>query len=674
MISRSGWAIVLLLILVSAATRTATAATPAATELPVTRMVGQRLANFRLEDVTSGKKVSLYGFRGKRAVVLAFVGTECPLANVNAPRLVELSREFRDKGVVFLGINSNAHETSAQIAAHAKEHGITFPVLRDEGNVVADSALVERTGEVIVLDGMGLIRYRGAVDDQYAIGKRKPAAEHHYLKDAIESVVTGGRVDVKATPAPGCLLDRLEPKAAKAVASTAGVSRVRPAAPEIARALRPGDESEVTKVGPVSYADEVAAIVQNKCQNCHRPGEVGPFPLLTYDDARKHAAMIREVVDERRMPPWHADPRYGHFKNDRSLTSRDRATLMAWVDQGAPLGDPKSLPAARSYPEGWTIGTPDVVFEIPEPFTVPAQGTVEYVHIRVPSKFTKDMWVQAAEARPGDRSVVHHIIVYVDDKAFFGDRRKKRADAHLCGYAPGDMPSVYPDGSGKKIPAGSDLIFQIHYTPTGKVRTDRSKVGLIFAKGPVKHRAHTLGIAEPKFEIPPGAGDYPVDSTFTFENDAHLLSLLPHMHLRGKSFRFEATFPDGRKQVLLSVPAFDFGWQTYYTLAEPRAMPKGTRIDCFARFDNSPGNPYNPDPSKTVRWGEQTWDEMMIGYVDYIDDAPPEAEAAAAQSAGVKDKAASVLQTFRALGRRAPRPAFSESNAGGKPKEGPNAR
>ncbi len=605
-------------------------------DLPVNRMLGQRIANFTAQDAVTGKPVSLHGFRGQRAVVLAILGTDCPVSNLYAPRLEELSREFHEKGVAFVGINANAHDTPEQIAAHAKEYGLTFPVLKDVGNQIADMALVERTCEVIVLDGLATVRYRGAIDDQYGAGTRKPKAEHRYLHDALEEVVTGGRVEVKATPVVGCLIDRVAARPS-AVMAAGNASRVRPAPPEILDARKAADESAAEKTGPVTFARDVAPIVQNRCQTCHRPGEVGPFSLLSYDDLREHSAMIQEVVDDRRMPPWHADPRFGHFKNDRSLSAIERATLLAWVDQGTPLGDPKDLPAPRTFPEGWSIGTPDAVFEIPEPFVVPAQGTVEYVNIRVPTQFKEDVWVQAAEARPGDRSVVHHIVVYVDDHAFNpAALRGKRPDVHLCGYAPGDMPSVYPDGSGKKIPAGSDLIFQIHYTPTGTMRTDRSKIGLIFNKAPVEHRAHTHGIAQPRFEIPAGAEAHPVSSSYTFGHDAHLLSFMPHMHLRGKDFRYEATYPDGRKEVLLSVPAYDFGWQSYYTLAEPKAMPKGTKIDCLAHFDNSTKNPVNPDPTRPVHWGDQTWQEMMIGYIDYIDDAPPEAKATAIENSTTK--------------------------------------
>ena len=618
--------------------------------LPDARLVGQRVGNFTAKQ-PDGKPFTLYDLKGKTAVVLAFLGTDCPVGNLYAPRLAELSLAFKEKGAAFVGVYSNAHDTPEQIAAHVKEFGITFPVIKDEENLIADTLLVERTCEVVVLDGLGFVRYRGAIDDQYGVGTRKESATHNYLKDAVADVVTSGRIDVKATPVVGCLIDRVAPKSSSRTIGSA--SRVRPAPEAIADFFKEKDAAEEAKIGNVTYSADVAPIIQNKCQSCHRPGEVGPFPLSTYDDARKHAAMIGEVVGDRRMPPWHADPRYGHFQNDRSLNPKERATLLAWIEQGTPLGDAAKLTAAREYPEGWTIGKPDMVFEIPEPFVVPAQGTVEYVHIRVPTKLKEDVWVQAAEARPQDRSVVHHIIIYLDDhKAVRGGLGQE--DGHLCGYAPGDMPSIYPEGSAKKIPAGSDLIFEIHYTPIGKIRTDRPKVGFILAKKPVEHEAHTMAVAFGKFEIPAGDPSYPVESTFTFPRDAHLLSFMPHMHLRGKSFRYEAVFPDGKKETLLNVPAYDFGWQSYYTLAEPMAMPKGTVINCFAQFDNSDKNPYNPDPSKPVRWGDQTWQEMMIGYIDYVDDAPPSVKAKLDQ-ANAANQPSRAGQVFKMLGRSAKR-------------------
>lgn len=374
------------------------------------------------------------------------------------------------------------------------------------------------------------------------------------------------------------------------------------------------------EVGQVTFASDVARILQDRCQTCHRPGQSAPFSLLTYDDARAHGAMIQEVVQQHRMPPWHADKRYGTFANDRRLNPRERATLLAWIDQGAPLGDPVAIPRERRFAEGWSIGTPDVILTMSEPYVVAPQGVLPYQYFRVSTHFTEDKWVQAVEARPGDRQVVHHFIVRIEVP---GQRIKHHGQQpYLVGYAPGDIPSIYEPGTAKRIPAGADLIFAVHYTPIGEARTDRSSIALIFAREPVRHEATTQGISQEKFLIPPGAARFPVRSRFVFKDDAHLLNLMPHMHLRGKSFRYRATYPDGRTETLLSVPAYDFGWQSVYRLAEPRAMPRGTRIDCLALFDNSTGNPNNPDPSKAVAWGDQTYDEMMIGFIDYALDAP----------------------------------------------------
>jgi hypothetical protein len=382
---------------------------------------------------------------------------------------------------------------------------------------------------------------------------------------------------------------------------------------EVVRAIRATEAA--VEVGPVTFAEHVAPILQAKCQVCHRPGQVAPFSLLTYDQATRWRAGIKEVMLDRRMPPWHADPRYGHFSNDRGLTPTQRATLVAWVDQGTPLGDVSSLPEPKTFADGWTIGTPDVVFTMLEPYTVPADGVLAYQRFRVPTNFDHDVWVQALEARPGDRRVVHHLCVFLDDKVPNEEGRVERPE--LVCYAPGDMPSVFPPGVAKKIPAGSTLVIEVHYTPIGVARRDQSSVGLIFARGPIHHQAVTKGISSKDLTIPPGAKGYEARSSFAFPFDARLLSLSPHMHLRGQDFRYTAVYPDGRREILLSVPAYDSAWQSVYRLVEPKRMPRGTRIECLAHFDNSADNPNNPDPAATVRWGDQTWDEMMIGYIDY---------------------------------------------------------
>jgi hypothetical protein len=435
------------------------------------------------------------------------------------------------------------------------------------------------------------------------------------VRDALEALIAEKPIQITSSKVAGCLIDRVDPKP---LDSNRG-PRIRSAPPAIVEAFASKSRTMSEKPDSVTYSSEIAAIIQNKCQTCHRPGQAGPFALETYDDVRKHAAMIREVVDDRRMPPWHADPRFGHFANDRSLSAREHAALLAWIDHGTPLGDPNALPKPRAFADSWSIGKPDLVIEMPEAYTVPAQGVVEYTYFRVPTNFTEDRWVQAAEAVPGDRSVVHHIIVMVVDpkKQRSGGRARPE---HFCGYAPGDVPTILPEGTAKRIPAGAELLFQVHYTPNGRVRTDRSKLGVIFAKTKVTREAFTIGIANPDLLIPPGESSVAVDSSLVVSSDVRLLSLLPHMHLRGKDFQYSVTRPGEPTRLLLSVPAYDFGWQTVYSLAEPLALPKGSRIDCLAHFDNSESNPFNPNPKQLVRWGEQTFEEMMIGYIDV--DAP----------------------------------------------------
>lgn len=377
------------------------------------------------------------------------------------------------------------------------------------------------------------------------------------------------------------------------------------------------------EVRKVDYAKDVAAILQAKCQNCHRPNQAAPFSLLTYEQAKRWSSSIAEVVEEGRMPPWHAAPGHLEFANDRSLSPDQKATLSAWVRQGCPPGDLTQAPPAREFSSDWKIGTPDVVLAMPKPFAVKAEGTIPYQWVRIPTNFTEDKWIQAAEVRPGDRRVLHHILVFVDSDGGLRPRDGLDTKAQLCGYAPGDVPSIFPAGTAKKIPAGSVLWLQIHYTPVGKATTDQSSIGLVFAKNEdVKAQVGTHGIFQTQFLIPPKAANHPVEKTFTVPTDVKLLALWPHMHLRGKDFKFTAIYPDGRSEVLLDVPRYDFSWQTTYNLKQPKPLPKGTKIHCVAHFDNSSDNPANPAPERAVHWGDQTDDEMMIGYLDYTIDGP----------------------------------------------------
>ncbi|MGH9658449.1 MAG: thiol-disulfide isomerase [Bryobacteraceae bacterium] len=364
---------------------------------------------------------------------------------------------------------------------------------------------------------------------------------------------------------------------------------------------------------PTYYRDALPIIIK-RCQACHRPGEIGPMPLRTYRETRPWAKAIREAVLTRRMPPWHADPRVGRFANDLSMSDGEIHTLAEWIDAGAPEGSPEDAPPAPVFTGGWRIPKPDAVFSIPEASQIPATGTLDYRYITVPTGFTEDKWVEAAEVRPSNRSVVHHAIVYVVSPG--GEDSWMSARGFLAGYAPGSMPQKWKSGQARLVPAGSHLMFQLHYTPNGRAGADRTQVGLVFARRRPHRQIVAITAGNRWFEIPPGDGAHRVDSQVAIRNDALLVGMRPHMHLRGKSFEYRVVTPDGASQVVLRVPRYDFNWQPYYYLETPIALPAGSRIECTAQFDNSASNPRNPDPRATVRWGEQSWEEMMLGWID----------------------------------------------------------
>jgi hypothetical protein len=391
---------------------------------------------------------------------------------------------------------------------------------------------------------------------------------------------------------------------------------------------------------PVTFTKDVAPVLEKNCQGCHRPGEAAPFSLLSYEQARPWAKAMKEAVRLKKMPPWFADPHYGAFSNDRSLSQKEIETIAAWAEAGAPEGDPKDMPAATKFVEGWSIPKPDVVFEFPQAFQIPARGTIEYQKVIVPTGFIEDKWVQFAEARPDDRARVHHMIAFVREPGshwlkdakpgvFFVAPKPKENDADtsalpsdfLVGYAPGQPPEILHPGQAKLIKAGSDLVLEIHYTTNGKASTDRSKFGLVFAKQPPKERVLTLSATNGKFKIPPGDPNYKVDAEFELGTTVRLLGLHPHMHGRGKDFEYRIAYPTGETETLLRVPRYDWHWQLWYTLAKPLVLPKGTKIECTAHFDNSPNNPDNADPTKEVSWGDQSWDEMMVGFFNLVFDA-----------------------------------------------------
>jgi mono/diheme cytochrome c family protein len=372
----------------------------------------------------------------------------------------------------------------------------------------------------------------------------------------------------------------------------------------------------------VTFTRDVAPILFKNCVDCHRPGEIGPMSLLSYKEVRPWAKSIRERVVERSMPPWSADPKYGHWANDPRLTDQEISTIVEWVNAGAPKGEDKDMPPAPQFTNGWTIGTPDVVLQMPEEYTVPADGEVPYLYFSMPTGFTEDKWIQAMEIRPGNRAVVHHVIAYaqdsnVKDSAPGGEGELRRGRTHLGGITPNKTGIVYGPGTARLIKKGSNIVFQMHYTTNGQVAKDRTKIGFVFAKEPGKTALVTGNATNARFVIPAGDPAHEVKASKTFEEDVLITSFMPHMHVRGKSFTYTAVYPDGRSEILLNVPKYDFNWQLTYLPKQPILLPKGTRLDCVAHFDNSAKNKFNPDPTKEVRWGDQTWEEMMIGWFTY---------------------------------------------------------
>jgi hypothetical protein len=385
-----------------------------------------------------------------------------------------------------------------------------------------------------------------------------------------------------------------------------------------------------------TYTKDVAPILFRNCTVCHRPGEIGPMSLLTYADVQPYASSIKEEIEAGHMPPWHANAPAGTFRNERRLSDADRTTLIRWADAGAPQGDPKDMPPPPTYTEGWTIGEPDVVFPLPEPFQVPARGTIEYQYIEVPTNFTEDKWIQAIELRPDARDVVHHILLYAREPEGSGPprprvlvprrdqglsapapapggqpRQQRRLGSLVATMAPGWSATVYQPGTAMQIRAGAVLTFQMHYTASGTARADRSRVGIRFADAPPTTEVRAGSFINGQFVIPAGAARHQVDAEVSFAQDAQVWGVFPHTHLRGVRWEYRVIHPDGRAEMILDVPSYDFHWQTYYLFARPLAVPAGSKIVSSAWYDNSAQNPHNPDPTVDVRWGDQTWEEMQ---------------------------------------------------------------
>ncbi len=549
-------------------------------------LIGQKMPSFSLKDFL-GKEWKSTDFDSKKQLVVLFFGTECPLVQLYAPKLIEIQERFGNQGLQIVGIDSNQQDSLTEIKHFARKSKIEFPLLKDVGNKIADQFGAQRTPEIFVFDVQRKLRYRGQIDDQYSYGLQRPKVDNEYLVNAIEKLNSGEKPAVTMTKPVGCHIGRILDKK--------------------------GDET-------VTYANQISRIFQNRCVSCHRSGEIAPFELTDYDEVVGWAEMIREVVNDQRMPPWHASKKHGDFKNDASLSELELKQINHWVDNGAPKGDEADLPEPKQFAQGWQIGEPDDVFPITKrPYRVPATGVVEYEHFVVDPGFKEDKWIKAAECRIGNRAVVHHIIVAIKGR----DRKKIHGEIDsewITATAPGAPPLVLPDGYAKLIPAGSKLVFQMHYTPNGTEQTDLSHVGFVYADPEkVKKTVGTREIINDRIKIRPGGANQEFTAWHRFKEDSLMLTLFPHMHLRGKAFRYTAHYPnDGGEEILLDIPNYDFNWQNNYQFREPKLMPRGTKIECTAIYDNSEKNLANPRPDLWVGWGDQTTDEMMIGYFDMV--------------------------------------------------------
>jgi AhpC/TSA family len=592
---------------------------------------------------------SLLDYRGKyyelrradaRVVVLYFVGLDCPIARQSINKVDALQAEFKAKGVVFWLINAmpqgEPDDRVAEVVTRLAASGVlpdliprdapdaenqirqartltnlqglmpmslalgdkeelklniltskmgTLPLLRDDAQLVTHHFGVTRTCEAIAVDMKSwTVIYRGALDDQMVPGAQKPKPTENYLQSALADFFAGKPVANPKTAPQGCL---------------------------ISFNTTPAEKN-------VSYAKQIAPLIERKCAGCHSAGNIGPFELNGYEAVKHWSAMMQEVVLDRRMPPWDADPRYGKFSNDRSLAPSEARMLLKWLEQDCPRGEGDDpLAAPRPAVAIWGLGEPDFVVALPSRQEVPATGVLDYRYLDAEFVMPHDAWLRAAVCRPDNPKVVHHIIVRVR----YPQGKKDTADESyfFTTWAPGVPEREFPADTGIFLPKGARFNFEMHYTTNGEPQTDQSEMGLYLAKAPARMRLEIRAAQARDLIIPPGEPNAEHSCFYCFKRDAMLFDLGPHMHLRGSWFKFQFLYPDGRRETALSVPHYDFNWQSGHRLAEPKRIPAGTWVVCTGGFDNSPRNPSNPDPTKRVKFGLQTWDEMFMGFLTVAD-------------------------------------------------------
>ncbi|MFN9462921.1 MAG: redoxin family protein [Planctomycetota bacterium] len=548
--------------------------------------IGTKIETIQVKDIR-GVPRDLGELGSHKAYVFVFVTSDCPIVKKTLPKLLDLYRIYHTQDVLFVCVNVGANDTIRDMASQALEYQAPWLFVKDYDAKAAKTLGITRTPQVAVLNSNHELVYRGRVDDQFRLGGTKPSASRDDLKIAIDELLAGKEISVPETISDGCAISTNPP------ASTPIQSNL-------------------------NYQQHIAPIILKHCTHCHREGTAAPFSLLTHQDVVAHAEMIQEVVRDETMPPWYANKHHGKFQNDRSLSDQNKQMLLEWLASERSIGPEDAAPTQPQFEDTpWRIGTPDLVITTLEQHTVPATGFVPYKYVVLPHVFLSDTWVSAFEIRPLNPAVVHHCnMAYATSKG-------ASEETFITGYVPGGQPmdlTKFDNGVAYKLPAGSALGLQIHYTTTGQEQKCRIQVGLRFPKEQVRKQLYHFVLDPRGWKIPPGDPAFRITSKHELKRDADMLGLFTHMHVRGRDMTFYASDPSGNKETLLQIPNYNFEWQLGYEIAPgTKLLPKGTTIEAIAHFDNSPLNPFNPDPKATVEYGPQTVDEMFNGFVFYVD-------------------------------------------------------
>ena len=550
-------------------------------------VVGMRVDDFQLLD-HMGVAHRLFYYSDAPAIVVMTQGNGCPIVRNAVPAYRQVRDNYQEQGVKFFLLNSNLQDNKTTIAKEVADFGFDIPVLVDENQLVGESLNVTRTAEVFVIDPKSRkVVYHGPVDDRLTYQNQKAKAEFSYLSDALDAVIAGETVKISQVDAPGCIVNFPE---------------------------RDNKERHTN----ISYHDTIAPILEERCVECHQVGGIGPWPMTSYDMIKGFSPMIREVIRTDRMPPWHSDPNIGSFLHDRSLTSNEIKTLVHWIEAGSPRGegyDPLADPR-ESLPD-WPLGVPDLILTVPS-FDVPATGVVDYQRPYVVNPLEEGKWLRASTVKVGSRESVHHVLTgYLKEIPKSGQSNEVRWGASVGGYAVGAESMIAREGLGTYIPAGGAIGLQMHYTPFGREVTDTTQIGLYFYDKRPPRMLRNSVIMDFSIEIPPEKANHAETAYLEFPKDAELFYAFPHAHYRGQSSTLAIRYPDGREEMILSLPKYDFNWQRAYEFKDPIKVPAGAKLIARYTYDNSTQNAANPDPSKKIVWGDQSFEEMLYTAISY---------------------------------------------------------